>query len=78
MKKKEMKKIYRDEMIAVEEVINTLSDVLISKEPYTSHSEHGVKVLTREEFLESMIEWSIDYLGGNVNYMFLGGKSKEV
>lgn len=77
MKKKEMKKVYREEMVAVNEVIKTMANVLSSPEPYTSYSIDGIKVLTREEFLENMIEWSIDYLAANVNLMLMDESDSE-
>ena len=72
MKKKEIKKMYSREMNVVYNVIETLSEISNTSGPYTvSTTDNGVKEISREEFLETTIEWAIEKLAGNVGYIFL-------
>jgi hypothetical protein len=73
MKKKEIKKMYSREMSVVDDVIETLSELSNSSGPYTiSTADNGVREISREEFLETVIEWTVEKLAGNVGYIFLG------
>ena len=72
MKKKEIKKLYGEEVKVVEEVIEVLCEWLQADGPYYTTDEQGnITHMTREAFLASAIEWSVDKLGGNVGYIFI-------
>lgn len=78
MKKKDIKKMYSREMNVVDDVIKTLSELSNSTGPYTVYTaDDEARGISREEFLENMIEWAVDKLAGNVGYIFLNGKGKE-
>lgn len=69
---------YMQEVEAVEDVIETLQNAIDGKGPYYKSVGNIVTPISREEYLNEIIEWAINQLGGNVGYVFMNvGASEE-